>query len=111
MRISHHARSVALVSAFLCAFFLVSGSNSVRAQEPEAAANTARGIQLYEEGDLAGAAKLLYEVVAKRPDDADAWNYLGLALYRQGWLEQRVRHSSAWLDPLGCRRTASSLTC
>ena len=86
MRTSHHARCGALVSAFLCASFLISGSNSVRAQEPEPPASTQRGIQLYEQGDLQCAAKVLYEVVAKRPDDADAWYYLGLALYRQGWI-------------------------
>jgi TonB family protein len=84
---SHHARCVALVSALLCAFVLFSGlSDSVRAQEPEPHASTARGIQLYEQGDLAGAAKVLAEVVVRRPDDADAWYYLGFAYYRQGWI-------------------------
>jgi len=84
MRNCHHARCVALVSAFLCAFVLL--SDSVRAQAPEAPTSTTRGIQLYEQGDLQGAAKVLEQVVVKRPDDADAWYYLGLAHYRQGWI-------------------------
>jgi tetratricopeptide (TPR) repeat protein len=53
---------------------------------PEPPASTTRGIQLYEQGDLQGAAKVLEEVVAKRPDDADAWYYLDLARYREGWI-------------------------
>jgi TonB family protein len=78
---------VALITAFLCASFLISElSNSVRAQEPEPPATATRGIQLYEQGDLQGAAKVLEAVVAKNHDDADAWYYLGLALYRQGWI-------------------------
>ena len=87
MLTSHHARCVALVTAFLCASFLISElSNSVRAQEPEQPATTTRGIQLYEQGDLQSAAKVLEAVVAKNHDDADAWYYLGLARYRQGWI-------------------------
>jgi len=83
----HHARRVVLVSALLCFSFLVSGLfHSARAQEPEPPATTTRGIQLYEQGDLQGAAKVLEEVVAKRPDDVDALYYLGLAHYRQGWI-------------------------
>ena len=87
MNDSHHARCVVLVSALLCFSFLVSGPfHSARAQEPEPPASTTRGIQLYEQGDLQGAAKVLKAVVAKHRDDADAWYYLGLALYRQRWI-------------------------
>jgi TonB family protein len=87
MNDSHHARYVVLVSALLSFSFLVSGLfHSARAQVPEPPATTTRGIQLYEQGDLRAAAKVLQEVVVKRPDDADAWYYLGLALNRQGWI-------------------------
>jgi TonB family protein len=48
------------------------------------AQNTARGIQLYQQGDMIGAAKVLHEVVKKHPDDADAWYYLGLAYNSEG---------------------------
>ena len=84
---SRHPDFAAVVAALLCLSFVVNGLvNSARAQEPEPKATTARGIQLYEQGDLQGAAKVLEEVVAKRPDDADALYYLGLAHYRQGWI-------------------------
>jgi TonB family protein len=87
MNNSRHARCVVFVSALLCSSFLVCGLfHSARAQEPEPPASTMRGIQLYEQGDLQGSAKVLEEVVAKRPDDADAWYYLGLSRYRQGWI-------------------------
>jgi TonB family protein len=87
MNNSHHASRVVLVSAFVCSSFLVSGLiHSARAQEPEPPATTTRGIQLYEQGDLQGAAKVLQAVVAKHRNDVDAWYYLGLALYRQGWI-------------------------
>jgi TonB family protein len=85
MRNFHHARFALLMPSLL--FVMVSGlALSVCAQEPEPPASTTRGIQLYEQGDLQGAAKVLDEVVAKRFDDADAWYYLGLARYRQGWI-------------------------
>ena len=81
----HHARYALLMFSLL--FVMVSGlALSVCAQGPEPSASITRGIQLYEQGDLQGAAKVLEEVVAKRPDDADAWYYLGLARYRQGWI-------------------------
>ena len=93
MRNSNHARFALLIPFLLGFSFLVGGpALSVRAQEPEPPASTTRGIQLYEQGDLQGAAKVLEEVVAKRPDDADAFYYLGLANYRQGWIR-------AALDP------------
>lgn len=72
-----------VLSSLLCLAILVSGlRGAARAQEPEPPSSTARGIQLYEHGDLTGAARVLDEVVAKRPDDADALYYLGLARYR-----------------------------
>lgn len=80
-------RFAVLITFLLCFAFFVSGLvGSVRAQEPEPPASTARGIQLYEQGELQSAAKVLQEVVMRRPDDADAWYFLGLARYRQGWI-------------------------
>jgi TonB family protein len=76
-----------LVSAFVCASFLISGLTSAsRAQGLLGPPTTEQGIQLYEQGELQRAAKVLEEVVAKRPGDADAWYYLGLARYKQGWI-------------------------
>lgn len=87
MRNSHHTRFALLIPFLLGFSYMVGGpALTVRAQEPESPATTARGIQLYEQGDLQGAAKVFEEVVAKRPDDADALYYLGLARYRQGWI-------------------------
>lgn len=47
-------------------------------------ADTARGIQLYNQGDLKEAAKALRAAVKNHNDDARAWFYLGLALTRTG---------------------------
>lgn len=47
--------------------------------------DTARGISLYKQGATEAAIELLQDVVKKRPDDADAWYYLGLTLKREGW--------------------------
>ena len=87
MRNSLHARFALLMPSLFCLSFLVCGlGGPVRAQGLIGTPTTERGIQLYEQGDLSGAAKVLEEVVAKRPDDAAAWYYLGLARYRQGWI-------------------------
>ena len=58
----------------------------VRAQQPDDSQNqnTARGVQLYQQGDTAGAISVLNKVVKKHPNDADAWYYLGLAFNREG---------------------------
>jgi len=87
MRNSYHAGFALLLSSFLC-FSILSGAtcNSARAQQLEPKASTARGIQLYKQGDLSGAGKVLQEVVEKHPEDAGAWYYLGLAFYNDGWI-------------------------
>jgi Flp pilus assembly protein TadD len=79
-------RFAVLITFLLCFAFFVSGLvGSVRAQEPEPPASTARGIQLYEQGELQSAAKVLQEVVMRRPDDADAWYFrVSLATDRAG---------------------------
>ena len=57
-----------------------------QAQRPDGATNsdTARAIEIYQQGDATEAIKLLQAIVKKRPDDADAWYYLGLAFYSKG---------------------------
>lgn len=75
--------SPVLISLLLCLSIVV-GASPVRAQQPEPLKTTARGIQLYQQGDADGAIKILQEVVENHPDDADAWYYLGLAFNSQG---------------------------
>ena len=70
------------IAAFLISSILIAGA-PVKTQEPEPSQTTAHAIQLYQQGDAAGAIKILREVVEKHPDDADAWYYLGLAFYSQ----------------------------
>ena len=88
MRNSHHPGSLVL-SALLCLSFLLSGFSSYApAQQPGPSVGSARGIQLYQQGDASGAIKILQEVVKKHPDDADAWYYLGLAFNSQGLIAE-----------------------
>ena len=78
-----HLGSSVLVSSLLYLSLLISGlPGCVSAQQP--VTGTARGIQLYQQGDASGAIKILKEVVKKHSDDADAWYYLGLAFNSQG---------------------------
>ena len=83
MRILNKIASV-FVSSLLALPFLVGGpqANS-RAQNPTEQ-TTARGIQLYEQGDGPEAIRLLQVIVKQHPKDADAWYYLGLAFYKEG---------------------------
>ena len=82
----HSARKIAAVfvsSVLSFCFLIVSPQANFPAQDLDAQA-TLRGIQLYEQGNTPEAIKLLRAVVAKRTEDADAWYFLGLALYREG---------------------------
>ena len=92
------------VRAFVPIVLLVSLSflttARAQAQQSDGATNsdTARAIEIYQQGDATEAIKLLQAIVKKRPDDADAWYYLGLAFYSKGFigysrpaLEQFVR--------------------
>jgi len=83
MRISRHLAVSGLVLSVVYLFFLIS-PGYVSGQQPEPLADTARGIQLYQQGDATGAIKILKEIVKNHPDDADAWYYLGLAFNSQG---------------------------
>jgi TonB family protein len=66
------------------------------AQQPDITNKaTAHGIELYQQGQLDEAIKVLSEVVKKHSDDADAWYYLGLAHYGQGgicWARPAFEH-------------------
>jgi len=87
MRMPHYASAFILVSLLLSLSLLTTGSPArVQAQRPDGATNrdTARAIETYQQGDATEAIKLLQAIVKKRPDDADAWYYLGLALNSQG---------------------------
>lgn len=84
-----HQCSLARVSPLLCFSLILGGFfGDVRAQQPNPAASTGRGIQLYQQGDASGAVKVLKEVIKKHPDDADAWYYLGLAFNGQGLIAE-----------------------
>jgi TonB family protein len=83
MRNSRHLAVSVLVSSLVYLSFLII-SGDVNGQQSEPLADTARGIQLYQQGDSTQAIKILKEIVKKHPDDADAWYYLGLAFNSQG---------------------------
>lgn len=83
--------------ALLCAFLSVGAAGALtpsRAQEaaPQQTkapavnipADTARGIELYKQGQNREAAGVLRAAVKQRKDDAQAWLHLGIALTRAG---------------------------
>lgn len=60
--------------------------NIAEAQGPDQQLQkTARGIQLYQQGDYQGAIAVLQEVAKQQTEIAEAWYYLGLAYNREGW--------------------------
>jgi TonB family protein len=83
MRISRRIASV-FVSAVLFLCFLICSRQAYPQAQDLSAQATLHGIQLYEQGNAREAIKLLTAVVAKRPEDADAWYFLGLSLHREG---------------------------
>jgi TonB family protein len=86
----HNSRNLASsVLVFSLLFLVISAIlSSVRAQQPKPPDATSRAIQLYQQGDVAEAVKILKEIVKQRPDDADAWYYLGLAFNSQGLIRE-----------------------
>ena len=85
----------AAVIVYLAFCFLV----AAYAQQPEDKSDsTSRGIALYERGDTEGAIKTLREAVKDSKKDAKAWNYLGLALIRQGKSQEAVQVFSKAID-------------
>jgi TonB family protein len=87
MRMPHPVRAFVFSSSLLCLSFLIAASlTRISAQQPdgEGIDNTARAIDIYRQGNATEAIKRLQIIVKKRPDDADAWYYLGLAYHSQG---------------------------
>src|SRR5436190_18953855 len=80
MRRPHHL-GVALLVALLLSLAAFS-----QTRPPDDADNTTtHGVDLYRQGKLDEAIKVLLEVLKKHEDDAEAWYYLGLAQYSQEW--------------------------
>ncbi|HYG09902.1 MAG TPA: TonB family protein, partial [Pyrinomonadaceae bacterium] len=83
---SHNLVASLLVVA-VAGLALTAGASTVSAQQPAPVAaavkppvdDTARGIELYDQGKPKEAVKLLRAVTKKRKEDADAWLYLGMA--------------------------------
>lgn len=69
----------------LCVCLLSAGADG-RARELAAvqSSDTTRGIELYEQGNIAAAVQQLKTASKRTPTDASAWQYLGLALKQQG---------------------------
>jgi TonB family protein len=80
------------ISAFLIGALLLLACalplEAVRAQQqpqtPPASDDTARGIELFEQGDAKQAIKLLRKAVENRKDDLNGWHYLALAYVSTG---------------------------
>lgn len=57
---------------------------SVQAQQPAAARDTARALELYQSGEVEQAIDKLTEITKRRPDEPEAWEALASVLERQG---------------------------
>lgn len=83
----HSAGASVLISLLLSLSFSTTGLTSFAQEQLRDGAinsDTARAIETYHQGDTTKAINHLQVIVEKRPDDADAWCYLGLALNSQG---------------------------
>jgi Flp pilus assembly protein TadD len=72
---------------FIVIYLCIAGSRTdvyAQSQSVDTPDHRLRGINLYEQGDMKGAAEALRVAVKQRKDDAEAWYYLGLALNRAG---------------------------
>ena len=63
---------------------LLTSVASVRAQEPGPPPGYDRAIELYKQGDNAGAIEILEKIVREHGDNPDVWYFLGLANYKTG---------------------------
>jgi Tfp pilus assembly protein PilF len=70
---------IMIVCAHVALFCSGAGANIYAQQTTPASESRARGIELYQQGDLKGAIENLQAAVRERKDDADAWFYLGLS--------------------------------
>lgn len=57
---------------------------SVQAQQPAAAKDTARALELYRSGEVEQAINRLTEITKRRPDDLEAWEALATVLEKEG---------------------------
>lgn len=89
MRMHKPANCVSVVSLAIVVLFLAVSGNVI-AQKPVPLTRTTRGIQLYQQGDLDKAIKILKEAVKRSPEDADAWYYLALAFNSQGHIREAL---------------------
>lgn len=80
--------AIVLMSIMLCAVMQFSSLAAYAQQSAAAPDQTSTGVELYTQGDMAGAIRVLRVVVLKREEDSRAWHYLGLALIRQGNLRE-----------------------
>jgi tetratricopeptide (TPR) repeat protein len=78
--------SINAVAAFLLLVILNLATLDVSAQRPTGGISDDRdrGIQLYKQGDAAGAIELLRQAVKLHKEDISAWHYLGLAFAQTG---------------------------
>lgn len=82
-----------LVSLLISVSFLTPGSQACEsAQRAEGTPNkdTTRAIETYQQGDANQAINLLQAIIKKRPDDAEAWCYLGFAFHSQGLIRNSL---------------------
>ena len=77
-----------LLSITFCSVIQFSSLKVYPQQSATASDQTSRGVELYTQGDTAGAISVLREAVKEREEDSRAWHYLGLALTRQGNLKE-----------------------
>jgi TonB family protein len=85
LRTLNRFRNLAVTSIVLYLSIAVT-QTKVNGQQSSAVTSddSARGIKLYNQGDIKGAAEALRLAVKQHKDDADAWYYLGLALTSNG---------------------------
>ncbi|MGI9167858.1 MAG: TonB family protein, partial [Pyrinomonadaceae bacterium] len=87
MRMPNYVSAFVLILLLISFSFLTTASTArAQAQRRDDVTNsdTSRAIVVYQQGDATEAITLLRAIVKKRPDDADTWYYLGLALNSQG---------------------------
>lgn len=95
----HVCQPIMWAMLLICAaLFLI--DSTVLAQAPSttdaALSDKARGIELYQQGNDLEAVAVLQRAVKQDQDDLRAWHYLGLALGRQGKLDEaRKAHEKA----------------
>lgn len=96
--------------SFICAslfFWSTLECVSYAQVQPTVAADTTRGIELYNRGNIDDALKTLSKAVRQNSSDGNAWYYFGLALNRKesSWIEQGSS-SKVWTSREAFERAA-----